>query len=532
MAAVSKAARVRPAKLVLAVDETPPLGQLIALGVQFAAIAAIYFVLVAIVIRSARVSEQTAADLMSIACIAAGIGTLLQVLPRGPIGSGYLTPPAYSATYLAPCVIAAQTGGMPLVFGMTIAAGVAEMIIALFLTRLRIVITPVISGLSVFIVGLQLGLVGIAQFLDVPHESLTVFPYHLAVTGSTLAVCVGLSIWGTGSLKLLCSFYGLIVGALAAIVVGIIGSAEWNQVTRAAWVTVPSLGGFGLAFDWSLLPAFLAATVGVVVRSIALITTCQRQNDEAWERPDMVSLRKGVLADGLSNVVGGLLGAQGMNVSASAVGISSTTGVASRIIGYPSAAILIAMGFMPKLAVFFLFVPPEVAGTLIVFTCCFMIAGGMEIMLSSARGPRANYVIGIATLLALSESAYPKYFSQISPGLRNFIGNPLAFGMTAAIALSLLFRIGTRQRDSMTWSSTPEGRKAAVDFTITTAKRWNIAAKTAEAAAAEIGDVIGRLADLKRLDRGGELRLTTDGLQFKAEVRCQGARYEIGRAHV
>ncbi len=147
-----------------------------------------------------------------------------------------------------------------------------------------------------------------------PHESLTVFPYHLAVTGSTLAVCVCLSIWGTGSLKLLCSFYGLIVGTLAAIVVGIIGSAEWNQVARAAWVTVPSLGGLGLAFDWSLLPAFLAATVGVVVRSIALITTCQRQNDEAWERPDMVSLRKGVLADGLSNVFGGLLGAQGMNV--------------------------------------------------------------------------------------------------------------------------------------------------------------------------------------------------------------------------
>ena len=68
---------------------------------------------------------------------------------------------------------------------------------------------------------------------------------------------------------------------------------------------------------------------------------------------------------------------------------------------------------------------------------CFTISGGMEIMLSGARGPRANYVIGISSLLALSESAYPKYFVQLSPGLRNFIGNPLAFGMAAAIALSV-----------------------------------------------------------------------------------------------
>jgi xanthine/uracil permease len=52
---------------------------------------------------------------------------------------------------------------MPLVFGMTIIAGLVEIAIALCLARLRIVITLVISGLAVFIVGLQLGIVGIGQ---------------------------------------------------------------------------------------------------------------------------------------------------------------------------------------------------------------------------------------------------------------------------------------------------------------------------------------------------------------------------------
>jgi hypothetical protein len=46
-------------------------------------------------------------------------------------------------------VLAAQIGGMPLVFGMTIAAGMMEVAIALLLTHLRVVITPVLSGLTV-----------------------------------------------------------------------------------------------------------------------------------------------------------------------------------------------------------------------------------------------------------------------------------------------------------------------------------------------------------------------------------------------
>ena len=187
--------RVRPTKLIYAVDEWPPPLQLALLGAQYAVMSAIYLVLVAIVLRSAKVAEADTVSLMGIACIALAVGTFLQALPRGPVGSGFLAPPVYSATYLAPSVLAAQVGGMPLVFGMTIVAGLVEIAIALCLTRLRIVITPVISGLAVFIVGLQLGIVGIGQLLDVPHAHQPGFPFHLVVTVVTLVVSIALSIW-------------------------------------------------------------------------------------------------------------------------------------------------------------------------------------------------------------------------------------------------------------------------------------------------------------------------------------------------
>jgi xanthine/uracil permease len=275
---------------------------------------AIYLVLVAIIIRSTRLTAGESVNLMGVACVAMAIGTTLQALPRGPVGSGFLAPPVYSATYLAPSVLAAQIGGMPLVFGMTITAGIMELAIALLITRLRMVITPVLSGLTVFVVGLQLGVVVIGQMLDVHHEALPSFHRHLVVTLLTLATCVGLSIWGKGALKLLCSMLALIIGMVAAVVLKLISFDD--VVGSGAWLALPRPVLLQYGFSSELLPAFLAAGVAAALRAVGVVTTCQRINDAAWQQPDMTNVRKGVLADGAANLIGGIIGAPGMCICA------------------------------------------------------------------------------------------------------------------------------------------------------------------------------------------------------------------------
>jgi len=64
---------------------------------------------------------------------------------------------------LSPSVMAARIGGMPLVFGMTLFAGVVEAAVGIALWQLRFVITLVLSGLTVFVVGLELGVVGLVK---------------------------------------------------------------------------------------------------------------------------------------------------------------------------------------------------------------------------------------------------------------------------------------------------------------------------------------------------------------------------------
>lgn len=90
-----------------------------------------------------------------------------------------------------------------------------------------------------------------------------------------------------------------------------------------------------------------------------------------------------------------------MSIGPSLVGVSGATGATSRVIGFAASAVLLGFAFSPKLSGFFLLVPSEVAGSLLVFTASFMISGGMQVMLSRPVDTRAVFVIGVSTRLRL-----------------------------------------------------------------------------------------------------------------------------------
>jgi NCS2 family nucleobase:cation symporter-2 len=511
----------RPANLTYAVDERPPSGKLLLLGLQYAVLDASYLVLVAIIVRHSNASTEERIGLMGITCVALAIGAALQALRTGPLGSGYMAPPVISATFMGPSVAAAQIGGMRLVYGMTIFAGLIETLIALTLQRLRLVITPIVSGMAVFIVGLQLGIVGIGEVLDVPHETLPVFPIHLMVTVSTLAVCMALSIWGRGVWKLLCSFLGLVFGMTAAAMAGLINPEQLANIARSAWIELPHVSFPDYGFDIALLPAFLAAGAAAAFRAVGVVTTCQRVNNAAWRHPDMSNIRKGVLADGAANVAGGLLGTAGMSISPSMVGISTVTGATSRSIAFVAAAYLLILGISPRLAGSFLLIPPEVAGSIMVFTATFLIMSGMQLMLSGPIDPRAIYVIGISTLLALSENVFPDYFRRLPSVVHSLTGSPLAICLTAALCLTLLFRLGTRQRNSLSWSDSDSALTNVVPFLRKTAKAWNVAPEITERSASDMGEIIDFLG--RNQLQSGRANISYNGLEFRTEVTYLGA---------
>jgi anti-sigma regulatory factor (Ser/Thr protein kinase) len=70
------------------------------------------------------------------------------------------------------------------------------------------------------------------------------------------------------------------------------------------------------------------------VKASGVVINCQKVNDPDWKRADMVSVGKGMLADGIGCFSSGLLGGMGTSMSAANVGLSMATGATSRRIGY------------------------------------------------------------------------------------------------------------------------------------------------------------------------------------------------------
>jgi xanthine permease XanP len=190
----------RPEDLLYTVDEMPPWPRLLFLGMQHAVLLSVNLVLIVFVFRHTGAGDAATLSALSLGMIALAISRVLQSIRRGPIGSGFLAPPVFSAINIGPAVLAACTGGLPAVFGMTMFAGLVEMGLAPLLRKLRALFPPAISGFIVVIVGLQLGVIGIGDLLGVEHINRPTFHYLLIIGGLTLGMMCAFAamLWTVG----------------------------------------------------------------------------------------------------------------------------------------------------------------------------------------------------------------------------------------------------------------------------------------------------------------------------------------------
>ncbi len=114
---------MKPSYLIYGVDEQPPRWIALVLGIQHICIISISFIFPVIVVRHMNGTPSQAAAMVSLSMLAGGIGTIAQALNKGPLGSGYLCPQVSGPSYLAASMLAARTGGLSLVCGMTLLAG-------------------------------------------------------------------------------------------------------------------------------------------------------------------------------------------------------------------------------------------------------------------------------------------------------------------------------------------------------------------------------------------------------------------------
>ena len=157
----------RPPGLVYAADERPPLSVLVLLGVQHIFLMSSTLVLPVVLIAEIGGSFEQVRGVVALTMCACGIGTIAQAVHYRGFGSGYLCPNLCGPNFFTASMSAAWLGGLPLMRGMTIAAGLFEVLFARAIRRLGFLFPPEITGLVVLMVAVSLIPLGASKFLGI-----------------------------------------------------------------------------------------------------------------------------------------------------------------------------------------------------------------------------------------------------------------------------------------------------------------------------------------------------------------------------
>ena len=431
--------------LIYSVNDRPPLVALFFLGIQQAVLMCSTLALPVVIVREIGSSFAQVQSIVCFSMIASGMGTLLQAIKKGPIGSGYLCPNLCGPSYLSVSVQAAWTGGLPLMHGMTMLAGVFEGIFSRLVRKIRFLFPTQITGLVVLMVGVSLVPLGVSKFLGLEYTGDPIEPKNVAVGMTTLFFMIGLNTWTRGRARLYCVLLALVFGYVLSAFMGILTPMEWSRVAdQPLFQFPPAQYLFHWSFDWSLVVPFAIVSLCASLKSFGNIITCQKINDPDWREPEMKTVGRGLLADSISVFTGGFLGGMAVDTSASNIGLSAATGATSRFIGFAAGGMFICLAFLPKFTKAISIIPAPVMGAIVIFVTSFMIIAGIRIIMVQEPDERMTYTVGIAFILGLSVDVLPGVYEGLPGMLKVFFNSSLVLSTTIAVVLNQILNLGSR----------------------------------------------------------------------------------------
>ncbi len=439
----------RPDILLYGENDRPPLPVLMALGVQHIFLMSSTLVLPVVLVTEIGGSFEQVRGVVALTMIACGIGTIVQAFRMRGFGSGFLCPNLCGPNFFGVSMSAAWLGGLPLMRGMTIAAGLFEVLFAKTIKRLAFLFPPEITGLVVLMVAESIIPLGTSKFLGITYPDEPIAGKSLAVAAVTLLAMIIANVFGRGKLRLFGVLIGMVTGYGLCLATGMFTSDQLERIARTPWIALPRIDGMtSISFRWALLPAFLIVSITGALKSVGNLIMCEKVNDADWRSPDFPRIANGLIADSVAVTVSGLLGGVASDTSASNVALSSASGATSRYIGYAAGGLFVILGFSPKISAVLSVMPMPVMGAILVFVTAFMILSGIQIILAAGVDARKTFVIGVSLIFALSLDLLPGMYAGIHGWLRPLFDSSLTLGTVLAVILHQVLR--TKSQPSAT----------------------------------------------------------------------------------
>ena len=435
--------------LIYGLNDKPPVRQSIFVALQHVLAVFVGIVTPPLIISKAlNLPGADEAFLVSMALFISGVGTLLQSRRLGPIGSGLLSIQGTSFVFLGPIIALAKTmmaegsassphAALGVVFGTCLIGALVPILISPFIHRASRIITPLVTGIVVTLIGLTLVEVGITSLgggFGARANGTFGSPQNLLWAGLVIALIVVLNGSKSEWLRMISVVVGLAGGYVVAILAGKIG---FGGLRDLPWFTVPTPLHYGLGVRLTALIPFSFLYLITAIESIGDLTATSALTGEPiagalyFQR-----LRGGVMADGVSSMLAALFNSFPSTTFAQNNGVIQLTGVGSRYIALFVGAILILLGLCPIVGGVVQSMPPSVLGGATIIMFGTVAVSGIKILSGVQMDRRSSTITAISFGLGLGVTFVPDIMQGMPIIVKDTFSSGIATGGLCALLLN------------------------------------------------------------------------------------------------
>ena len=385
--------------------------------------------------RQVKLSTEETGALVQAAMIIAGIGSLFQLYPLGPLGSGLPIIMGISFTFVSTfCVIGAKYG-YGAVLGAALVGGLLEGLIGMGAKYWRRFIPPIVSASVVTAIGFSLLGIGANSFgggFGNPHFG---EPKFLIVGTITLLSCLIFNIKAKHFYKQLSVLFGLVVGYIAAAFLGMV---DLSRMTQVGLFSLPMPLPYALEFRpdaiFSVFLIFLVSATETLGDTSALAAMGMGRDASDGE------IRGSIAVDGFISSLSSLFGCLPITSFSQNVGLVAMTHVVNRKAIASGALIMILAGLFPAFGVILASLPDAVLGGCTLMMFGSIVVSGVRMLAGCGFTQRNMSIAALSLSIGIGFTQTPAIFKMFPTIIKSvFAENCVAVVFVVAFALNLIF---------------------------------------------------------------------------------------------
>lgn len=417
-------------------DGIPAAGQLVPLGMQHVVAAIVGIVTPAILVsNTCGLSGADRTLMIQVSLLVTALATLLQLYPIGKrIGAGLPVVFGISFAYVPTLLAIGGQFNLPTILGAEIIGGCVAVLFGIFVKQIRVLFPPIVTGTVIFTIGLSLYPTAVKYMAGGAGSATFGSPANWAVALVTLVVVIGLQNFGKGILKTGAILWGMIVGYVMALCLGMI---SFDSVGQAGWFQLAAPLHFGLAFEPS---AIVSLAIVYIINGVQTIGDLSSTTMGGMDRmPTDKELSGGIIGQGVASIVGALFGGLPAASYSQNVGIVTVNRVINKAVFTFASLVLLIAGLVPKISAVLTTIPQAVIGGATISVFATITMTGVRMITSEKFTMRDSSVVGLSVALGVgitqvagSLGGFPTWVTTV------FGSSPIVVAALMAIALNLI----------------------------------------------------------------------------------------------